>query len=716
MPIVAAPDGHFCKPVSAATDQSPTCFVLPRFDTNQPKDEVDFATTWSVANELKSVTLPALDIAQDWTVIAAQWLTLSIPVRRLALLNFAARARKGAAALAQLQTTANPLDWLARFLNLVGQVAPRHNLNELLASLFPDQNNALKSPSSPKRDADIDDGLKDISKAISLDVRSRLLSQDLVKAAGQPGTEPLKSLIEDSIQGSLDNAAVIGECLLELSTQLPDTRPVPPAKEPLVESSIDLLKFLSGLKAPDPAPLAPKCPLLASDRTAVRWATQRKLMAPVSTWHKDAQPFAGIYKEDRILAEDYVLHFNGDTALVKALVAWDIAFADPLVTDAPKELRDDRLKAIAAAGTDCAGLVVSDLPSSQIALLPTELIQRSQTDEALAKMLLGIALAYVARADTGWQEPKPVTGRRNKQDVSLTVTPALWIADLRTKAWVPAKGELGIEYVLADSGNIRNLLDHNWIKDNDSAIKLLTTFFGFDELPLRLRATAPTEEARKELESGLAKLVQIVGPNAKDYAVIADVIEIKKQRDKEKERNRKFGLAVQAAIEAYLSSQNLHLDFVDNGYDYNVYVDDLPPIDAGTHHLKLADYLLEVKATTTGEVRLTPAQAQTASDNPAHFILCVVDLRGITNDQIEAEWTAADVEPRTKIVTSIGPLASQPRGLVVQAKQCQVGLRNDAALRYGVSPGIWYPGTPISQWVQQLSPASPSLARPATAP
>lgn len=190
--------------------------------------------------------------------------------------------------------------------------------------------------------------------------------------------------------------------------------------------------------------------------------------------------------------------------------------------------------------------------------------------------------------------------------------------------------------------------------------------------PLRLRVAAPNEDAGKELETGLAKLDQVVGPNAKDYAVIADVIQMKKQRDKEKERNRKFGLAVQAAIEAYLSSHNLHLDFVDNGYDYDVYVDDLPPIDAGTHHFKLADYLLEVKATTTGEVRLTPAQAQAASDNPAHFIICVVDLRGIAHEQMEVEWTGADVEPRTKIVTTIGSLASQPRGLVVQAKQCQV--------------------------------------------
>jgi hypothetical protein len=251
---------------------------------------------------------------------------------------------------------------------------------------------------------------------------------------------------------------------------------------------------------------------------------------------------------------------------------------------------------------------------------------------------------------------------------------------------------------------LKKLLDPVWLKDNDPGIQLLTKFFGFDELELRLLATAPSEEARKQLESGLAKLVQIVGSNPADYKVIADAVELKKLRDKEKERNRKFGLAVQAAIEAYLKSQNLHLELVDNGYDYDVYVDDLAPIEAGTHHFKLADYLLEVKATTSGEVRLTPTQALTASDNPGHFILCVVDLRGITHEQMEAEWTSADVEPKTKIITGIGPLAGQPRGLVDQAKQCQIALRNDASLRYGVPVEIWHAGLPIAAWVRALKP------------
>jgi hypothetical protein len=81
---------------------------------------------------------------------------------------------------------------------------------------------------------------------------------------------------------------------------------------------------------------------------------------------------------------------------------------------------------------------------------------------------------------------------------------------------------------------------------------------------------------------------------------------------------------------------------------------------------------------------------------------CVVDLRGITREQMEAEWTAADVERKSRIVTGIGLLVNQPHGLVLKATQCQIGLRNDTSLPYGVPVDVWYTGIPISDWVQKL--------------
>jgi len=104
------------------------------------------------------------------------------------------------------------------------------------------------------------------------------------------------------------------------------------------------------------AQLAQQCPLIASDNSANRWSVQRKSLAPVSVWHVSAQPFANLYDSDRILAQDYVTRAAGTQLLVNALVEWNIAFADPLCTDAPRELKDERLKAITIEGGDSTNI------------------------------------------------------------------------------------------------------------------------------------------------------------------------------------------------------------------------------------------------------------------------------------------------------------------------------------------------------------------------
>lgn len=702
--------------LQSATGSSSTAdFVVPSFDLNQPADELDFASVWQATTELQDPLPAALDIGPDWTAIATEWMSLGISIQRLALTNLADFARDGASKLSELKTKTPPIEWLTRFLTLVGRVSSNHNYLQILTNLLPNQNEALKSPAALHRDAGVHKSLKDISAKINLDVRNRLLLQALADAGEKPGAEAIKNLLEAAIQKTLGNAAVIDECLAELSDQLPDSKPIPEAKSNFREASIELLAYLWASQGSKAAALAQKCPLIASDGSAVRWAAQRKLMAPVSTWHKEAQPFAAIYKDDRILAEEYVVGFGGSQQLSQALTAWDIAFADPLCETSPKELRDEQLKAITPSGIDTQGVIITEQPLSQIALLPNELVQRSQSDLELAKKLLGLAISYAARFDPLWQQTRQVPGHRNKEEVPLSITPALWIADLRTKAWVPAKSDQGTQNVLATAGNLRELLNPAWLANNDPGVRLLTTFFGFNELELRLLATAPSPEVRHQLETGLAKLVEAVGSDPADYSKLTTAYEVYRQRQKEKERNRKFGLAVQAAIQQYLKAHQIHTELIDCGYDYDVYVD-LPSLDAGNHEFKLADYMLEVKATTTGEVRLTPAQALTASDDPDHFILCVVDLRGITHEEMEAEWTATAVEPKTRIITGIGSLVNQPHGLVLQATQCQIGLRNDASLRYGVPVPVWSAGIPIADWVQQVKPSlqSATTAEPPT--
>jgi hypothetical protein len=697
--IVKTTEGEFKRIAKPAPNAD---FVVPRFDLNQKDDELSFAAVWQLASETKDALPPALEIASDWTLITREWGSLGVRSARLALTDIAGLARGDAKKLSELKIKVPPLTWLSGFLNLVGQIAAKHNCTDVLANLLPDQNNTLKSPSALKRDDGIAEELKRISYAIKLDVRGQLLSNELLGLAKSSELPHLKPLFDAHIPNSLTSISVIEECIQELSKQLPDSKPIPPEKQAYRDASIDLLYFLWTIHGVNAADFAQKCPLIASDGSAVRWGPQRKIMAPVSHWHIDAQPFAKVYKAERILADDYLTLFEGKTILVEALGAWDMAYRDPLGQDTPKELKDLRLKSIISSGSS-DGVVVSGSPFSQIALLPTELIQRCQGDVTLAKLLFGLVLYYVARHDRSWEEPKFVTARNNGEDIQVGVTPALWLADLKTKAWVPTPGESGLSQVMANAGNLVPLLDPAWLEGNDAGIRLLARFFGFKELELRLLATEPDDDLRKQLESGLSKLVQTLGSDATQYTELATALEDKKRRDQAKERNRKFGFAVQDAIKKCLEMQKLNLTLVDCGYDYDVYLEKEEPIDAATLSLQLADYLLEVKATTTGEVRLSPKQADTASVSSERFVLCVVDLRGITHERMEADWTATDVEPRTKFVLGIGRLVNQPHGLVEAAVDCAVGIRNENALRYGVPVNIWESGISTAKWVAHIA-------------
>jgi hypothetical protein len=618
-------------------------------------------------------------------------------------------ARKGASKLDELKTTVPKLDWLADFFNLVGKLVQNHNCTNIITGLLPNQNGRLSSPANLKRDNGVEEALKEIAGRIHLDVRARLLSEELAARAALPEMAGLKTLLETHIPQTLGTQAVVEECIQELSKHLPDSKEIAPEKKAHRDASIDLLNFLWNTQAEGAADVAHKCPLIASDESAIRWAPQRKTMAPVSHWHPGAQPFAKVYKDDRVLAEDYLSRFAGDKAVVKALVAWDMAFSDPLFKDKAKDLSPERLKPILVPGQG-DGIVVGDVELSQIALLPTELIQRCNGNESVAKLLLGLVLKYVARQDTGWLNSVSVPARIARDSLIVNLFPALWIADLKCKSWVPLRGEAGWSSVLADAGTLKNLLDPTWLDGNDAGIRLLAQFFGYKELELRLLATAPSEELRKQMESGLAKIVQTLGANAGQYAELADALEKKKRLDEEKQRNRKFGFAVQEAIKQCLESKNLKLELVDHGYDYDVFLEKENLLEAGTLRLELAAYLLEVKATTTGEVRLTPTQAQTASQENERFLLCVVDLRGISNDRMEGEWNASDVEPHVKILKKVGNLTVQPHTLVEDAKACEVGIRNDGALRYGVPVSVWSTGVSIAEWIAELT-VNPQIIR-----
>jgi hypothetical protein len=227
-------------------------------------------------------------------------------------------------------------------------------------------------------------------------------------------------------------------------------------------------------------------------------------------------------------------------------------------------------------------------------------------------------------------------------------------------------------------------------------VELLRRFFGFDALDLQLLA-APDDESRQELRDDLARLVELAGANPEMLREVETELRVKKKRAQDTERCHKLGRGVQAAVKRALEAQGLTVTVAHVGYDFDVSYSDLN--DAAST-FQVGEYFVEVKATTQGDAKLTPRQAETASEQADRYVLCVVDLRGIPEERLDEPWSIEDVSALARLVPQIGARVQGTWKLVKKARASEVPLRNDSALRYAVPPEVWQEGCSIREWVK----------------
>ncbi|MEA2952831.1 MAG: hypothetical protein QOJ96_2351 [Alphaproteobacteria bacterium] len=225
--------------------------------------------------------------------------------------------------------------------------------------------------------------------------------------------------------------------------------------------------------------------------------------------------------------------------------------------------------------------------------------------------------------------------RTAQGEKKVLLTPTLWLSDVRSKPWIPVEEDGEDVDHPATPTLVRDLLDPSWLEQNPDGADLLVKHFGIDALDVRLLAAANTEEERQKLRNSLARIVEAVGGNAQ---VIEEIVVQAQQRQRDVNRMRKLGLAVQERVKAAMERRGLTVGDVDHGYDFLVtpveVTEDGP--EEWSSHFEVAGYKVEVKTTTTGEARLTPLQAATSAAEPDAFVLCVVDLRNFPGDVHQA--------------------------------------------------------------------------------
>ena len=689
--------------IATASDVGPATFVVPRL-RGSTNDETTLERLLPLAEAAMDFNPPIAEVAADWTRIAEGWSSLGVKVALTCVNDVAEHVR--ATTVDDLKVEDHAMDWLASFIDIVGECwrtsGGRVQLS-VLEGLMPNQNGRLCSPDELKRDYGVSERIKDICADLGFEVRRHLLSGHLQEAAGRLGLQDLQTVLERSIVKEAHEDGVIEEAIKRMGDLLPEAETCERLPTRPRRACVQLLDHLWRTKQAEALPLARQVPLLASDQRGMRWGPRRLFMAPVCAWPVSAQPFAAAYPPDRVLDGMYAgSDAEGIPDVCRPLAEWGIAFTDP-VTRGRFELTDRRLEVL-APGVDTRGSRFPPTEMSQIALLSPDLINRAESDIARAADLFGLVLCHVATNDVAWKQVQTVEGRtRDGDETNLCIPSAVWLADLKVRSWVPVavQGEDGTEEVQkmnASAATLERLLESPWLEDNDDAIRLLSKWFGFDQLNLRLLGMAKEPSSQQELRNSLAALVDAVGADPQVYLGLAQDVQDRERLRRDVDQCRRLGLAVQEIIGQALEERNLDVKLVDKGFDFEVDVFE----DTSTK-LELGPYLVEVKATRTGQARLTPLQAATATEEQARYVLCVVDLRGASPDDLDGGGLDAQrIEALAKMVPDVGPHVAQAYSSVTSARQAVVPIRNEGALRYEVPPGVWEAGASISDWVQRI--------------
>ena len=676
-------------------------FISPRLLDASGPNETTVERLWPLVEATDELLPPRSELAPDWTTIAEGWSSLGLEFQLICVAKLAEWVRGDAETLEQIKVQGDPKEWLAVFLDIVGECWSKRTGTDLSAldGMIPNQNLHLRSPSALKRDKGVPERLKDICTSMGYDIRDRLPLHGFEEIAHSRGLRHMTEALEVAIPTGITEDEVVSDAVKYMSDRLPEDKSCDDSTLDVRRATVRLLAHLWDASAQDAALVARQVPLVASSGRAVRWSDRRRFMGSVRAWPESARAFADAYPPNRVLDD---LYAGSETEKIPnvagALAEWGIAFTDPIIEVEVAELKGRRLATLSGPDTT-TGIVVRGARLSQIALLQPEVLNRCQEGIEQASALLGLVLCDVAQRDGAWKEWRTAKGRRANEDIEVSIRGALWLADLKVRAWVPQPGEDDkLQKMVANAATLKELLDPKWLHNNDDAIQLLSEGFGFDQLELRLMGN-------QELRDSLAGLVETGGADPEFYRKLATDVEVKRQRERNVERCRNLGLAVQKAIGAALERQDLRVELVDKGFDYEVALRSDDVLEDAGRIIEVGPYLVEVKATTTGHARLTPMQAATASQTPGRYVLCVVDLRQVSEVDLERNWTADRVDPLAKLVSDIGGRVGETYGCVEVARTLDVGIRNESALRYEVPPEIWEPGMSISAWVKAIRPA-----------
>jgi hypothetical protein len=225
-----------------------------------------------------------------WSEVAEGWEKLGVKIPWIDLPGIGERAAGGVDAVSELKVDDDRYEWLAAFFDAVGKSWQSGGTTKShLRGLLPDQYGTLTDVDRLERDGGIGERVKEIADAIGLDLRVRLLDDELIEALRREGLSAGLYALHQVTSAELNEADAIDELIDQLAEALPDEQRITDKNGDAAEATIDLLTHLWASQGKSAEQVAWRIPMLAADGTARLAGRRRLMLPPIGAWPERAR-------------------------------------------------------------------------------------------------------------------------------------------------------------------------------------------------------------------------------------------------------------------------------------------------------------------------------------------------------------------------------------------------------------------------------------------
>jgi len=537
-------------------------------------------------------------------------------------------------------------------------------------------------------DSSVPEDLKNIAEAFEYNVREELLDNCFRDHA----------ILKAACKGEKDEDSVIDSTI----SKIPRVGPI----DTTTARACARLTIWLAEKRPE-SNYVEKVPIITLDG-ALRYFTPGETVALLPPkMLDDGELYGTVYPNGRLMSDIYLEGTTGKQPFMEVLVKKQMIYDSMLTNVSSCKLDSRELRHIIINGKVKGAEHSIEPPEGcylqNVAFLSPDLIGAFGHDAVRVKNFVHLLLKKLKGTDI----------LRMNLAVSCScgeshnICPALWLAHLKTKKWVPMKKEEEGEEITEPSRPSQEALDTLFDKELDeivleeNGIELFKNL-GYDELDLKIRKMhIETDQSIETIKMVLSNIVEtgdltgirrLAEIDVETRNALLERLKDLIEKKKAVETNKEIGKLVEEKIAEILYKKGV-TDFKLQYKECDIiaYIrGDLSKedVDQSIGHCLLGPFYIEIKKTVGNRVRMTRAEAARSFEEKENYVLCVVK---ILSDQISKE----NIE---KCALFVGNVGQSMEGIAQSNKYAEIDING-----YWIKSTLWQEkGVDIDEWLSNV--------------